>query len=239
MCHTWNLGHFPLIPGNFFVVHFMLSLSDPAQSLRVAHSVLSVCPWPLDEPNTPPHQHTHAHNPVLCVVPSRLTYPSLALPSTRAHPGVNLDHDDNYCLGVQPVGGEEWGTRIVHSGRSQISSSTRWPWRERWGREEGEGGSRADPGISILTEFQHCRSLSAFSYSCPQVCRWETSRAGVRRSTKQILLTDEKQRIQHRIQEHVWVPCFQLTECVSVCHMAWQRRSLPRMSFHHALCYCN
>lgn len=75
----------------------VLSLWSLLQSLKV-------CPDPPSE--LPPPTHTSSNPVPPSSVPPQVSwsYP-VQRSTTRAHPGVNLDHGGNHCLGVLPAGG--------------------------------------------------------------------------------------------------------------------------------------
>lgn len=117
---------------------------SPARSV-LSHPVSGCSLWGLN--CFPPP----CSNPV-CVLsrPGWANWIQPSVSATRAHPGVNLDHDGNYWPGVQPVGRYE-GVKQFHWGRSQTASSAHWPWRKLWGRGRNRDGGKVDPSISTLT----------------------------------------------------------------------------------------
>lgn len=160
-------------------------------------------------------------------MPSPCSLVQLRSSTTRAHPGVNLDHDGNYCPGVQPVGGEEEERGVpVLSGKGGVKWAllpTDLGGINGEGRAGGEGGSGADPSISILTEFQLCRSLCLQLLLDP-LMRDKRGRGGGPGQNKafdgwQTRGFLSPQRSRHTIKEDLWVLCCQLTvgESVRVC----------------------
>lgn len=146
-----------------FFFYFRLYFSG--QVLEPECPVLSDCPRPslwgihLSPPDC---------NPV-CVVPARLR-------SLRAHPGVNLDHGGNYCLGVHCAGAyEQENPGLTQGGVREAVSASDLEEHRRGRREEIKPGARADVGMVSLTEFQHCGSLSSGTSSLfTQLVRTET-----------------------------------------------------------------
>lgn len=85
------------------------------------------CPVSKPSPTSP---HLPYGNPA-CV----LSLSAAWTHTTKTHPGVNLDHDGNYCLCVQPVGG-------YCPLREESSSRFCLLTLEKTAREVGRGGRR-------------------------------------------------------------------------------------------------
>lgn len=112
------------------------------------------CPVSKPSPTSP---HLPYGNPA-CV----LSLSAAWTHTTKTHPGVNLDHDGNYCLCVQPVGGY-CPLREESSSRFCLLTLEKTARGGRQGREERNREKEVAHWVSALQIF-----LSAFSRSFSQ-----------------------------------------------------------------------